>query len=85
MYDISSDKKRRKVEKLLSSYGNRVNYSVFEIKTKKSKFNLLIKDLISITSKEDNIRVYILNSYVIKKSFILHSKNKVFEDEELYF
>ena len=30
MYDISDNKRRIKVEKLLSSYGYRVNYSVFE-------------------------------------------------------
>jgi len=85
MYDISENKKRNKVEKLLSSFGVRVNYSVFEIKTTKAKFKNIISDLESLTSKDDNIRVYILNKDVIKKSFILNSTKSVFEDEELYF
>ncbi len=85
MYDISCDRKRTKVEKLLSSYGVRVNYSVFEIRTTKSKFFKIVEDLTTLTSKEDNIRVYILNKDVLKKSFVLHHNKGVFEDEELYF
>jgi CRISPR-associated protein Cas2 len=84
MYDISNNKKRRKVEKLLSSYGYRVNYSVFEINTQKSKFNQMIKELKSTASKEDNIRVYILNKDVLKKSFTLFGGD-IFDEKELYF
>jgi CRISPR-associated protein Cas1 len=35
-YDIVSDKRRRKVDKLLSEYGFRVNYSVFELEIGKT-------------------------------------------------
>ena len=85
MYDISDDRKRTKVEKLLASYGVRVNYSVFEIATSKPKFKHLLADLARLTDKEDNIRIYILNKEVLKKSFVLHHDKGVFADEELYF
>ena len=85
MYDISCDKKRAKVEKILSSYGVRVNYSVFEMVISKPNLSKIVKELTDITSKEDSIRIYILNKDVLKKSFVLHSNSGIFEDEELYF
>ena len=84
-YDISDDKKRRKVEKLLSSYGYRANYSVFEIETRKSQYKKIINKLKELTSKEDNIRVYILNKEVLNKSFVLHQEVGIFDDKEIYF
>jgi CRISPR-associated protein Cas2 len=44
-YDIVSDKRRRKVDKLLSEYGFRVNYSVFELEIgkKADQYNRLKK------------------------------------------
>ena len=85
MYDISEDKRRTNVEKLLASYGYRVNYSVFELDIKKSDYRNLIDRLVSISDPKDNIRVYILNEDVIKKSFCLHSPKGVFTHETLYF
>ena len=84
MYDISDTKVRNKVEKLLSSFGYSVNYSVFEIDITKSKFKYICGKLIKLTSKNDNIRIYILNKDVIKNSFTLHQKD-IFEQKELYF
>jgi len=84
-YDISDDKKRRKVEKLLSSYGYRANYSVFEIETGKTQYKKIINKLKELTSKEDNIRVYILNKEVLNKSFVLHQEVGIFDDKEIYF
>ena len=85
MYDISEDRRRTKVEKLLASYGYRVNYSVFELDIKKRDYRKLIDKLRQISNPQDNIRVYILNEEVIKKSFCLHTSQGVFRNEELYF
>ncbi len=85
MYDISNDRKRTKVEKLLSSYGVRVNYSVFECMVTKTELKRLTEKLKNLTDKKDNIRIYILNKEVLKRSFVLHSAQKVFEYEEPYF
>jgi len=84
MYDISENKRRNKVQKLLESYGYRVNYSVFEITLSETKLNTILLKLKEIAKKEDNIRVYILNKDVIKKSFTLNGE-EVFNEQELYF
>jgi len=85
MYDISDNKVRNSIENLLSSYGDRVNYSVFEIQITKNKFKNLISKIEKFTSNEDNIRIYILDKHVVKKSFTLHKKGQIFENRELYF
>jgi len=84
-YDIADDKRRRVVDKILSHYGTRVNYSVFELDLTASKFRKLIKSLEENTDKKyDHVRIYILNKESMKKSFILHRDEGVFTHEELY-
>ena len=84
-YDITDDKRRRKVDKLLSSYGKSVNYSVFEVEISKTKFKVLIQALKAITDKKyDHVRVYVLNKEALKNSFVLHKNSKVFKDDPLY-
>jgi CRISPR-associated protein Cas2 len=85
MYDIGDDKKRTKVEKILSGYGIRVNYSVFECIVTKKQFRQMLEKLRSVTNKEDHIRIYVLDKEVLKRSFVLHSSQRVFEYEEPYF
>ncbi|WOE70988.1 CRISPR-associated endonuclease Cas2 [Hydrogenimonas thermophila] len=86
VYDITDDKRRRKCEKVLSSYGSRVNYSVFELEIKQKDLKKIRELLEEYSSKEeDHIRFYILNREVLIKSFVLHRNRRVFEDEELYF
>ncbi|MHC5821254.1 MAG: CRISPR-associated endonuclease Cas2, partial [Nostoc sp.] len=43
VYDISCDKRRKKVSDLLSGYGQRVQYSVFECILNQNKYNELRK------------------------------------------
>lgn len=78
-YDISDDKRRKKVYEILSSEGVRVNYSLFEIFTSKSRYLKLIKALDKISSKRDSIKIYILNRDSINKSFDLKSDIKPFD------
>jgi len=86
VYDISDDKRRRRCEKELSSYGKRVNYSVFELEIKRYELTKLKEVLEKESDKdEDHIRFYILSKEVLAKSFVLHKNRKVFENEELYF
>ena len=85
-YDISDDRRRRSIEKILSSYGKRVNYSVFEVEISKTNFKKLVEKLQNDSdSKEDHIRCYVLNKESLKSSFVLHRKSQVFGDEPLYF
>ena len=84
-YDIADDKRRRVVEKILSSHGKRVNYSVFEVETTHAKYRKIIKALEENTDKKhDHIRIYVLDKESLKKSFVLHSNEKVFMHEALY-
>ena len=84
-YDISSDKKRRKVEKLLSKNGERVNKSVFECEIKKHKFTSLTEELEEYLGKEDSIRIYRIDIFTIKNSIELNKKLKnPFEKEDSY-
>lgn len=84
-YDITDDKRRREVDKILSHYGKRVNYSVFEVELKENKYKKLIDLLENSTDKKhDHIRIYILGKESLKKSFILHTKQEIFQHETLY-
>lgn len=58
-YDITNDKRRRKVVKYLESYGVRVQYSVFETELNQDQLKKLIKGLKKqIKKDEDTIRIY---------------------------
>ena len=84
-YDIADDKRRRVVEKILSSHGKRVNYSVFEVETTQAKYRKIIKALEENTDKKhDHIRIYVLGKESLKKSFVLHTNEEIFDYEALY-
>ncbi|TYQ16296.1 UNVERIFIED_CONTAM: CRISPR-associated protein Cas2 [Acetivibrio alkalicellulosi] len=60
-YDISIDRKRRKVENILKDYGVRVQLSVFECLISSRDLIKLSEEFINITpylSKADSIRIY---------------------------
>ncbi len=84
-YDITDDKRRRQVEKVLSFYGRRVNYSVFEVEVGKVDYVELLHRLEKESdAKADHIRIYHLDRTSLSKSFVLHSKAAIFEYETLY-
>jgi len=84
-YDIVSDKKRRKVDKLLCEYGFRVNYSVFELEVDKSSYEKLLFELPKLMDKRDSIRVYRFDKSTIQKSLELNPKlPSPFSKEEAY-
>ena len=59
-YDISSDKRRRKVVKVLEGYGFRVQFSVFECDLNRKQYIELrnrLKPLLA-TKTTDSIRLY---------------------------
>ncbi|MDY7014761.1 MAG: CRISPR-associated endonuclease Cas2 [Cyanobacteriota bacterium] len=63
VYDIPSDKRRKKVSDLLEGYGRRVQYSVFECMLTQDKFEELKTRLRKrIKTREDNLRLYPLSS-----------------------
>ncbi len=58
IYDVSDNKRRGKIAKLLSGYGRRVQKSAFECLLNKKKYAKLIDMLEKIIHEEDLLRVY---------------------------
>jgi len=70
-YDISSDKRRNKIDKLLSSYGKRVNYSVFELDIKSHIYETLKVKLTELIGKHDSVRLYRLDKTALENAIEL--------------
>ncbi len=84
-YDIVSDKRRRKIDKLLSEYGFRVNYSVFELQIDPPVYRTLRQKLQELMQKRDSIRFYRHTKETIRKSEELNpSLSHPFATEESY-
>lgn len=65
-YDITSDKRRRKISDLLEGYGQRVQYSVFECALDPEKYQELKLRLYKrIQPSEDRVRIYPLSGHTI--------------------
>lgn len=58
IYDIKSNKNRRKVVKLLEYYGIRVQYSSFECNLNYTTKRTLIREISKIIEDEDSVRFY---------------------------
>ncbi|ANQ54516.1 hypothetical protein XJ44_08955 [Thermosipho affectus] len=75
-YDITNDKRRRKLTKYLESYGVRVQYSVFETELSREQLSILIRELKKrIDEKEDTIRIYPISKDA-RKSITTLGKDK---------
>ena len=58
IYDISSNKRRNHMAKVLNSYGFRVQKSAFEAMIRPDKYKKLLQDIEKIPETSDSIRVY---------------------------
>lgn len=58
IYDISDNKRRLKVSKILSGYGKRVQKSAFECIINKKQYETLVAKLTKVISALDLLRVY---------------------------
>ena len=84
-YDIVTDKRRKKIDKLLSEYGIRVNYSVFELRVDKKSYALLMEKLPTLMQERDSVRIYRFSRDTIAKSKELNPKlSHPFSMEESY-
>jgi len=58
-YDVSDDRVRNRIAKVLLKYGNRVQYSVFEVMLRsRSELNILIEKLRKVADDNTDIRLY---------------------------
>jgi len=74
VYDISSNKERRKVDKILKGFGFRVQKSVFECLLNKRGRTELIEKLEELEIKTGFIKIYQL--YYSSKTPVIGNKNK---------
>ncbi len=81
-YDIVDDNRRNKVAKVLLDYGNRVQFSVFEVKLTEKIPE--IKERISplIDRKEDNVRYYMICKGCEDKKTVIGLEKAQSEDFE---
>jgi len=84
-YDISNSAKREKVASLLGEFGERVNYSVFELEIKESSLKKLLHEIDKLSDKKDSIRVYYFCKKSIQRSLELkNSSPQPFKRGSLY-
>ena len=58
-YDISDDRRRTKISKILKDYGERVQYSVFEANLEPDQLERLMKRAAKVLNEdEDSLRLY---------------------------
>ncbi len=68
-YDISDNKRLRKVALFLEKNAIRIEYSVFFVEAERKKIMFIIKELKKIINKnEDDVRIYRVN---LSKSIVL--------------
>jgi CRISPR-associated protein Cas2 len=69
-YDMADDKRRYHVDKLLSGYGERIQYSAFECRLSTSQFTRLRKQLRVIITYDDKINYYSVCTWCAGKRLI---------------
>lgn len=82
-YDISDNRKRTKVAKILLDYGTRVQFSVFECILDDDLLKKMTSRILKVVSEDDGIRIYALCAKC-KATIKVFGRGKVTEDENVY-
>lgn len=83
-YDIGDDRRRNKIAKLLLNYGQRVQYSVFELFENREELEALFASLQElIIVEEDSLRMYILCKSC-RAEISLAGKEKLYEPDDKF-
>ncbi len=82
-YDISDNKKRTRVAKILLDYGTRVQYSVFECNLDDDLFKKMTSKILKVVSKDDSVRIYAICAKC-KATVKIFGSGKLTEDEKVY-
>ena len=86
-YDISNDKRRKKLSDLLDKYGQRVNYSVYECVLTQTKLDRLLYEIELqklIDKKYDSLRFYHICKNCTPKCFEVANREEPFEQQEMF-
>lgn len=84
-YDISDDRRRTKVAKILEDFGDRVQYSVFEMELARAEQLADLRQRLEavIDPRVDGVRIYFLCQGCRAKIAIL-GQGEVYQDQEVY-
>jgi CRISPR-associated protein Cas2 len=87
VYDIISNKRRKRVSDLLEGYGKRVNRSVFEcqFKTLKIREKLTKELLMLLNPKVDSLRIYTICQNCMLTSQGLCDEPQPFVNDTIYW
>lgn len=85
-YDISNDRKRAKVAKVMEDYGRRVQYSVFECILDRVKYEELYGKLLELLKEEElaSVRIYNLCEKCRQRTMVIGIEDTKPEPEEVY-
>ena len=73
-YDISKNKKRKKISEILDAYGERINLSVYECMMNQKQKEKVVKQIKDIMDKDDIVKIYFICSSCFAKSIHLGQK-----------
>ncbi len=82
-YDITDDRKRNRLSKIMLNFGARVQYSVFECNMDNELFEKMTKRIEKIISNEDSVRVYTLCAKC-KGVVKIFGRGNLTKDEDVY-
>ena len=84
-YDITSNRRRRRISKCLENYGRRIQYSVFECDIDEKRYKQMYKDILKETDgmTDGSVRFYYLcGNCITKMQLIGQDKPSVFVSNE---
>lgn len=83
-YDVSADKRRRKIARLLEDAATRVQYSVFETRMTRARAEALSQRLASLLGEGDSLRVYVISKDGERRSRV-YGDGAPFESDDGYW
>ena len=83
-YDTPSDKRRNKLVKLLKNYGERRQYSLFELRVSKDQLAKLKQGILKVVDEaEDTLAIYFLSPETLKRTLrVGHAELKSLEEPD---
>ncbi|MDR1448076.1 MAG: CRISPR-associated endonuclease Cas2 [Candidatus Ancillula sp.] len=82
IYDITDTKKRNKLSKILSGFGERVQFSAFEAILTKQQFQKMQKMLNGVLEDDDKVRIYKIRG---TGAVTIYGKGELVTDNETIF
>lgn len=83
-YDVSENKRRRKIAKLLEDAATRVQYSVFETRMTHQRAEVVAQRVSSLLGDGDSLRVYAIGADGERRSRV-YGDGSPFESDEGYW